>query len=392
MTIEIRPAKTSDIDAICELVVERLEEEDGPEARMVLEGDGPQDWWVGTVDGAVGSTMMVHPVLYRIGSVTVPGNQVEFVATYERCAGRGLVRRQFEAATEAMLKRGELISMIVGIPYFYRRFGYEYAVTVPDMQVILAGVELPTDDTLVLSDATVDDVRVIQELQASAQESADVAASFPDDVRRWFVESPNYRSVIARRAGTPVGMVRAYHADDEMWAFEVVASQPEVLGALLSAVRGTGSIGVLHRPASPAGVFIGSFGETSDNTEAYYGKVLDTEALLNALRPTFDQRLAEIGLDDLTHSWMLSTYVASYRADVVNGTFGPITSGPGIQAPASKGGSGVPPDLIATMILGRDGITELNRWHGDVHLGKQAAIMDALFPPQEVDILTWIVP
>ena len=43
------------------------------------------------------------------------------------------------------------------------------------------------------------------------------------------------------------------------------------------------------------------------------------------------------------------------------------------------------------MVLGRDGITELNRRHGDVYLGKQAAIMDALFPPQEVDI-TWIVP
>jgi predicted N-acetyltransferase YhbS len=392
MTMDVRPAASSDIDAICELLVGRLDEEDGPEARMILEADGPHDWWVGTVDGEIGSTMMVHPVSYRIGSVTVPGNQVEFVATHERFAGRGLVRRQFEAATESMARRGELISMIVGIPYFYRRFGYEYAVSVPDVQVIRAGIELPTDETLGLADATLDDVSAVQQLQALAQESADVAASFPDDVRSWFVRSPNYRTVIARRAETPVGMVRAYEHDGEVWVFEVVASQPEVLGSLLDAVRGNGDVGVLHRPASPAGVFIGSFGETSDNTEAYYGKVLDVEALLNALRPTFDQRLAEAGLDDLTHTWMLSTYVASYGAEIVNGSFGPITTGPGIQAPASKGGSGVPPDLMATMIVGRDGITELNRWHGDVYLGKQAAIMDALFPPQEVDILTWIVP
>jgi predicted N-acetyltransferase YhbS len=392
MTVEIRPANTSDIDAICELLVERLDEEDGPEARMILEAAGPHDWWVGTVEGEIGSTMMVYPVTYRIGTVEIPGNQVEFVATHDRFAGRGLVRLQFEAATEAMVKRGELVSMIVGIPYFYRRFGYEYAVTVPDMQVIRAGVELLTDDTLVLTDATVDDVPVIQQLQASAQESADVAASFPDAVRRWFVASPNYRTVIARRAGAPVGMVRAYQDDDEMWVFEVVASEPEVLGSLLGAVRGAGGMGVMHRPASPSGVFIGSFGETSDNTEAYYGKVLSVEGLLEALRPTFDRRLAEAGLDDLTHPWMLSTYVSSYHADIVDGTFGPITSSPGIQAPVSKGGSGVPPDLIATMVLGRDGITELNHWHGDVYLGKQAAIMDALFPPQEVDILTWIVP
>lgn len=392
MTVQIRTATPSDFDEICALLVERLESEDGPEARMVLESDGPHDWWVATVDGEIGSTMMVHPVFYRIGQVTIPGNQVEFVATHERFAGRGLVRKQFDAATEDMRRRGELVSMIVGIPYFYRRFGYEYAVTVPDMQVIRRGVVLPTDESVTISEATRDDIPIIQRLQSEAQSSADVAAWFPDDVRRWFVDSPNYRTIIARRDGQAVGVLRAYHDDDEMWVFEVVAPDPDVLGSLLTAVRGGGDLGVLHRPAAPAGVFIGSFGETSDNTEAYYGKIIDFERLLNALRPTFDERLAESGLDDLTHSWMLSTYVAAYHAEIVDGSVGPVTAGPGIQAPVSRGGSGIPPDLVATMVLGRDGITELNRWHGDVHLGKQADLMDALFPPQEVDILTWIVP
>jgi len=44
MTIEIRPATERDIDAICDLLVERLDEEDGPEARMILKSDGPHDW------------------------------------------------------------------------------------------------------------------------------------------------------------------------------------------------------------------------------------------------------------------------------------------------------------------------------------------------------------
>ena len=392
MNIDTRRAEPNDIDAICDLLVDRLDEEDGPEARMVLESDGPHDWWVATVDGELASTMMVYPVPYRIGSVTVAGNQIEFVATYERFGGHGLVRRQFAAATEAMEKRGELISMIVGIPYFYRRFGYEYPVGVPDIQRIGSDIEIELDASLSVTQATAEDIPIIRRLQAEAQESADVASAFPRSVWKWLVESPNYRVLIARRAGVPVGMLRAYPDDDDVWVFEVAANDPLVVTTMLREARADGDLEVLHRPAAPSGPFIGSLGETVANTEAYYGRVLDLSGLLNALRPTFDDRLAEGGLDGLTHSWMLSTFVASYHAEIVNGSFGPVTKGQGIQAPVSQGGSGVPPDLVATMILGRDGITELNEWHGDVYLGDQAELMDALFPPQDVDVMSWVFP
>ena len=64
---------------------------------------------------------------------------MEFVATDEEYEGRGLVRRQFEYHHADVARRGELFQMIVGIPYFYRQFGYEYALPVPGWRTIAPG-------------------------------------------------------------------------------------------------------------------------------------------------------------------------------------------------------------------------------------------------------------
>src|SRR4029450_4224606 len=41
--------------------------------------------------------------------------------------GRGLVRTQFEVLHEWSARRGELLQVIAGVPWFYRQFGYEMA-------------------------------------------------------------------------------------------------------------------------------------------------------------------------------------------------------------------------------------------------------------------------
>jgi hypothetical protein len=52
---------------------------------------------------------------------------VEFVGTAPAYRRRGLVRRQFELAYRRSLDEGCLVQAVAGINWYYRQFGYDYA-------------------------------------------------------------------------------------------------------------------------------------------------------------------------------------------------------------------------------------------------------------------------
>ena len=59
----------------------------------------------------------------------VPFNvgRIELVGTLPEYRGRGLIGEQFKVIHQWSQARGELVQAITGIPYYYRRFGYEMA-------------------------------------------------------------------------------------------------------------------------------------------------------------------------------------------------------------------------------------------------------------------------
>ena len=66
-----------------------------------------------------------------ISGVAVPTGQVEMVATDPAYEGRGLVRALMDEAHRRSADRGDLLQVMIGIPFFYRQFGYSYAMPIP---------------------------------------------------------------------------------------------------------------------------------------------------------------------------------------------------------------------------------------------------------------------
>ena len=84
------------------------------------------------VDGdRVVSTATLLDETVRVGDVVLPAGQVELVATHTGYEGRGLVRALMGWAHDRSRDRGHLLQVMIGIPYFYRLFGYEYAIDIP---------------------------------------------------------------------------------------------------------------------------------------------------------------------------------------------------------------------------------------------------------------------
>ena len=62
-----------------------------------------------------------------------------------------------------------------------------------------------------------------------------------------------------------------------------------------------------------------------------------------------------------------------------------------MQAPISSGGSGLPLDALGSLLFG-SGAAGLEDRFPDADLGRQADLMNTLFPPQSADLLTFYLP
>ena len=81
-----------------------------------------------TRTGEIASCMCLIPQTWTYDGVPIAVGRPELVSTRPEYQNRGLVRAQFEVAHQWAAERGAKLTVITGIPYFYRQFGYEMCV------------------------------------------------------------------------------------------------------------------------------------------------------------------------------------------------------------------------------------------------------------------------
>ncbi|MBT3274632.1 MAG: GNAT family N-acetyltransferase [Spirochaetales bacterium] len=78
--------------------------------------------------GDIVSTLCLLPWTFMYGSIPVPAGELGIVGTRKDWRNRGLIRGLTGRFNQILADEGYLVSMIQGIAYFYRQFGYEYAI------------------------------------------------------------------------------------------------------------------------------------------------------------------------------------------------------------------------------------------------------------------------
>jgi predicted N-acetyltransferase YhbS len=79
-------------------------------------------------NGEIAAHTMLIPRSVQFGDSVLPAAEVGVVGTLDTYRGRGYATALLDQAMEAMALRGDAVSIIFGIPNFYERWGYEYAV------------------------------------------------------------------------------------------------------------------------------------------------------------------------------------------------------------------------------------------------------------------------
>lgn len=358
---------------------------------------------------------------WSLAGIRLPVAQIELVGTAPAHRGSRLTERLFAALHQRYAAGGVPLQMIEGIPYFYRRLGYDYALandgapTIPATALPATGNDRPdgSGGGLTMRPATVadaDDLAAIDRRLAAGE-----ALVCPRDPGVWRYEIAGRRPAdIARRA------------------VAVLARGADVCGYLVHTVRlsAAGELTVVAaagprpadwpRTAAAMHAYLGHRGRHAELTagqpftavrllldpdhplarlgppglprrsRGWYARTGDPAGLLARLLPLLRDRWRAAGLHWPTPALIIDTYGPAVRLDFTAGELTTVTGLPGVVSPSTDQHThaAVPPGALLQLALGHRTLPEvLDTWPDCLLRDRRTEdFLAAAFPPVPVRV------
>lgn len=342
----------------------------------------------------------------------------EIVASDPAYRNRGLIRALMEMLHARSTAEGDLLQGITGIFYFYRQFGYEYALDLGGSRTtylsLIPQAKAGESEPYALRPATADDIPSILALYSTRQAQSIVWSRMSESyLRRQFQgwandperdqarsSNSNYRIIV-----DAVGSMRGFLAcDEKRWSsgFSVYAFEtfPDVnlytlFPPVLRALKAYGEQMPTFKPdaepfariefnlglAHPLYEVLGQqFAPTSEQPYAWYIRVPDLSVFLMHIAPALTQRLARSPLVGYTGELKLDFYRGGLRMVFADGT---LTHAESWQKPLYGTGTsaGFPPLVFLQLLFGRRSLEDLKYAFPDVWANSEASLLlPILFP------------
>lgn len=386
---ELRESRPADLDELSALLTARGDAFDAQDLRLVVRDAGHDACAVVTHEGRVVSTATLLDETVTVrgprgAAVTLPAGQVELVATDRAHEGRGLVRALMGWAHDRSRRRGHLVQVMLGISYFYRQFGYEYAMPQPRWLAVRERPDPPADVTV--REATPADVPAMDALQRHP--TADVVMPHSARCWQWLLERDGSRQLVAERGGEIVGAGRVLPPHEDPHLGELAVAD-EAAAVALVAHEWRSGLQVQQRLGTVGADAIAPLVAPADHERWwYYARVPDFAELLRALAPVLSARLLDAGLTD-ERELVISSFRSHVRLALGPDGVRGVTAGGAMQSVAAVKGSAVPPDAVAQLLLGPHGAVGLAERLPDCYLQTNRDVMAALFPPVHADVLCY---
>ncbi len=341
--------------------------------------------------GQVVSTICLVPWTMCYEGIPLSVGEMGLVGTLEAYRRQGLVRAQVGWFKHRLAERGCLISTIAGIPYFYRQYGYEYALPLEGgLRYTSRDLPPPPAGPFAFRAATPEDIPVLARLYDDA--ARDLAIHAARDSSRWEyllantigTEMEAETLLLSGGDGEVIGYLRlpAHHFGDELAASEVSRLPYE---AALAALHWLAKQAEERRTPGvrlnlPAGCTLmrlaRSFGAHDLGTYAWQIHIPDMAAFLRAIGPALERRIAASPFAGLTRDVQLGFYRDSVILHFVCGRLVEIAAG----GPAEDEIS-FPPLSFIPLLLGHRPLDELRAAYPDIHVDRAwRMLLETLFP------------
>ena len=201
-----------------------------------------------TGSGKAVSTTCLIPWQLRFGQLTLDLAMLEMVVTHPDYRRRGLVRTQIQAIHQLAASRGFDACIIQGIPYYYRQFGYAYALDhTPRVTLDAAHVpaSLATSRAYRFRHAVSADVAILSELYAREQAVYELSVRrSPEDWRYLLDHLYLHQTTLVENAqtGAPVGYwVTPPQTGATQCVLESACLEPAAASAMLAQISPGGA-------------------------------------------------------------------------------------------------------------------------------------------------------
>ncbi len=355
--------------------------------------------------GAIVSSMCLISQTWRYGPIPFGVGRPELVATHPDYRRRGLVRAQFELVHALSAERGELLQAITGIPWYYRQFGYEMALSLygarigyaPQVPALKEGEVEPYR----LRPATEEDVPFLMAVEEHA--AARSVVGCVRDAAMWRYElggrSPEAAErrqwwIIETSEGERVGFLAH---PGVLWNTTIYATAYELREGVSWLAVTPAVARYLWAYGSSKGKCLGfgfSLGEAHPVYEvfsaglpriqppyAWYLRVPDLLAFLRHVAPVLETRLAQSVAAGHTGALTLGFYRSGVRLTFERGR---ITEVAPWEPQGNDTGAAAFPNLTFLQLLfGYRALAELRAAFPDCYADAEATVLlNALFPKQ----------
>jgi hypothetical protein len=385
----VRLAVPSDLPNITRLASDGLHPETVEEVWALARLVGPP-FLIVEIGGELVAICVVMSATLELGAHAIAFVQPEFVTTDVRYRRRGFVRAMFSVIHDAAAHAGVALSLVHGIEYFYRQFGYSYAIREP-IEHVLTEFGDPNTEGYLCRLAELSDLNGMDALQASVQRHVDLRLASTEERWSWLLAVSHYELVVVERNGRLEAMARVYADEVGIDLSEIAARSVPAADALLSFVRERHPGRTITVPDRAGGgaPFLDRRSMAQLGRGAYYLCATTLDLLLRALVPIFNDRLARSSFAESTMTSSLSLYVTAFELVIENGSIVDVREVAAGDGPPGPDICAIPPDRLVDAVFGDLGAIGMEKRHPDVLLGDQRLLMRTLFPSISADLLLY---
>lgn len=367
-----------------------------------------------TASGRIVSAMCLIQQTWAYEGIEFGMGRPEYVATHPDFRKRGLIRAQFDVVHQWSAERGLWVQGITGIPYFYRQFGYEFALNLGGRRFGSLVPKRKDGDIERFSIRTAQekDIPFLMSVYEHGRKRSMISANWPE--AHWHnnlyeVSAENIQRLeflIIERADTrePVGYLAhpAHIVMSGIYAFHFEL-MPEVswLETAPAVVRYLWSVGqdyarIENQPCESFGFYLGaqhpayealgSRVSTVRDPYAWYVRVPDLIGFLNHIKPVLEKRLSQSIACGHSGEYLIGMYPKGVRLVLESGRIATLEAWKPNHA--DHGNAGFPALTFLQILFGYRSFEELKHAFPDCWSDSDPTqvVIDALFPKKNSNV------
>jgi predicted acetyltransferase len=292
-------------------------------------------------DDRMVATLNLIPMTWSLGGVPLNVAEMGLVATHPDYRHRGLQRLLNEEFDKHIRENGYHLAAIEGIPYFYRQFGYEYAVMLDEWMAISID-KLPSQTMPEIFHLQPDEIPIVMRILETSQRKYFVHSirslqEWATQEKAGIVGEHKSTTYVIRVAGEISAYFRAVVEGKAIILYEITETDEAISMGIAAFLRKigeeSGATELVSRVGSvePLNKYLLDLGASKRRPYAWQMKIVDFKLVLEKIKPVFEERIRRSTFVGYTGMISLNLYVVTVTLTFVDGIVVSVEQSPSLQ-------------------------------------------------------------